>query len=184
MREAWTAHFRFLPKTRSGRGQREHCTIFPPHCAGKCQVGHVARLYAPESVPGETITPNRHDPETQDASHYRQNRCVYLCNGAFTFAYYVQLSEFEFRVGVRERNSEQFHSPTPTVFSNYIQILLILSKNLPRHPTQTSLVYSFRGLHSSLQCVAQPALGPMVEDWRAVAEDAPSPLLTLDDNAD
>ena len=41
--------------------------------------------------------------------------------------------EFELRVGVGERNSEQFHppafakamagKPTPTIFSNYLQIL-------------------------------------------------------------
>ena len=28
------------------------------------------------------------NPKTQRASHYRQDRCVYLCNGAFTFAHY------------------------------------------------------------------------------------------------
>ena len=90
MREAISAHFRSLPKTRSGRGQREHCTIFPSRCAKMRQVGQIARVNAPESVPGKAIAPNRHDPGTQGASHYRQNRCVYLCNGAFTFAHYAQ----------------------------------------------------------------------------------------------
>lgn len=86
-------HARSLPKARSGGGRLEHCAIIPPGRAKKRQSERVARVDAPESEPAAPSTPQCRNIETQSMSPRQQFGCVYLRNGAFSFALYFFLQK-------------------------------------------------------------------------------------------